>query len=139
MTYAEKIQMLRQYQYLERRISRLLAEKQVWEDKAVNISPVYSNQPKGGSGGNKMQTCIDKLMEIEQRLDTEIDRQIDLRTVIENAICQLEDERLRDVLRYRYIDGMTIDATADEMRIDQRWVCCLQKRAINKLTIEIHY
>ena len=112
MTYAEKIQMLRQYQYLERRINHLLAEKQVWEDKAVNISPVYSNQPKGGSGGNKTQACIYKLIEIEQRLDEEIDRQI---------------------------DGMTIDATADEMHIDQRWVCCLQKRAINKLTIEIHY
>ena len=139
MTYAEKIQMLRQYQYLERRINRILAEKQVWEDKAVNISPIYSNQPKGGSGGNKTQACIDKLIEIEQRLDTEIDRQIDLRTVIENAICQLEDERLRDVLRYRYIDGMTIEATADEMHIEQRWACRLQKRAINKLTIESHY
>ena len=65
MTNAEKVKILRQYQYLERRINRLLAEKQVWEDKAVNISPVYSNQPKGGSGGNKTQACIDKLMEIE--------------------------------------------------------------------------
>ena len=52
---------------------------------------------------------------------------------------QLEDGRLRDVMRYRYIDGMKWEQIAVVMRLDYRWVLRLHGRALCKLTIESHY
>lgn len=138
VTNAEKKAILLEYQAIERRIKRLQSEKQGWLEKATAVSPNLSDMPKSG-GTDKIQNAVCRIADIEADINREIDRQIDLRERIEAAICAIPDGRLRDLMRYRYIDGMTWEQIAVTMRLDYRWVLRLHGRALSELTIESHY
>jgi len=135
MTNEEKKAILMRYIGTERRIARLLDEKKRWEEKAEAISPVYSDMPKAG-GCDKIQNAVCQIVDLEQDLNREIDAQVDLRRRIEAAVNQLEDEKLRDIVRYKYIDGMTWEQVSESIGLDERWVRRLHTRAIRKLTLE---
>ena len=138
MTNAEKKAILLEYQAIERRINRMLDEKQRWMEKATMITPTISDMPKGG-GTDKIQNAVCRIADIEDDINREIDRQIDLRERIKTAICAIPDGRLRDLMKYRYIDGLTWEQIAVTMRLDYRWVLRLHERALSELTIESHY
>ena len=138
MTNAEKKAILLEYQAIECRINRLLDEKQRWMEKATMITPTISDMPKG-SGTDKIQNAVCRIADIEADINREIDRQIDLRERIKTAICAIPDGRLRDLMKYRYIDGLTWEQIAVTMRLDYRWVLRLHERALSELTIESHY
>lgn len=55
------------------------------------------------------------------------------RVEIESAIAQLEDALEREVLQMRYIDGRTNRQIAARMRITERYVRKLHRRAIFKI------
>lgn len=139
VTNGEKKAILLEYRAIERRINRLIDEKAAWNAKATATTSSFSDMPRSGGGSDKIQTTVEKIIEIEEKLDHEIDALVDLRNRIEAAVEKLEDGRLRDVMRYRYIDGMKWEQIAAIMRLDYRWVLRLHGRALCKLTIESHY
>lgn len=132
VTNAEKKAILLEYQAIERRINRLLDEKQCWMEKATAVNPVLSDMPKGG-GTDKIQNAVCRIADIEADINREIDRQIDLRARIETAICAIPDGRLRDLMRYRYIDGLTWEKIAVKMEISYQWVCKLHGDALKEI------
>ena len=132
MTNAEKKAILLEYQAIERRINRLLDEKRGWMEKATAVNPVLSDMPKGG-GTDKIQNAVCRIADIEADINREIDRQIDLRERIETAICAIPDGRLRDLMRYRYIDGLTWEKIAVNMEISYQWVCKLHGDALKEI------
>lgn len=129
MTNAEKKAILLEYQAIERRINRLQAEKQGWMEKATAVTPVLSDMPKGG-GTDKIQNAVCRIADIEADINREIDRQIDLRARIETAICAIPDGRLRDLMRYRYMDGITWEQIAVEMHYSYVHICRMHGRAL---------
>ena len=132
VTNAEKKAVLLEYQAIERRIKRLQVEKQGWMEKATAVSPNLSDMPKGG-GTDKIQNAVCRIADIEADINREIDRQIDLRERIEAAIRAIPDGRLRDLMRYRYMDGMTWEEIAVEMEISYQWVCKLHGDALKEI------
>lgn len=132
VTNAEKKAILLEYQAIERRINRLLDEKRGWMEKATAVNPVLSDMPKGG-GTDKIQNAVCRIADIEADINREIDRQIDLRERIETAICAIPDGRLRDLMRYRYIDGLTWEQIAVTMNFSYQWVCKLHGDALRKI------
>lgn len=132
VTNTEKKAILLEYQAIERRINRLLDEKRGWMEKATAVNPVLSDMPKGG-GTDKIQNAVCRIADIEADIDRQIDRQIDLRARIETAICAIPDGRLRDLMRYRYIDGLTWEKIAVEMEISYQWVCKLHGDALKEI------
>ena len=137
MTNSEKQAYLMQYQAAERRITRLLDEKTEWMEKATAISPTYSAVPRGkGNGNDRVQTAVSRIIDLEKELDKEIDRQVDLRLSIEGAVRKLDDDRFQDILRYRYIDGMTWEAIAAAMHFTYQWVCKLHGEALKAVEID---
>ena len=129
MTNAEKKAILLEYQAIERRINRLLDEKRGWMEKATAVNPVLSDMPKGG-GADKIQNAVCRIADIEADINREIDRQIDLRERIETAICAIPDGRLRDLMRYRYIDGLTWEQIAVEMHYSYVHICRMHGQAL---------
>ena len=105
MTNGEKKAILLEYRAIERRFNRLIDEKAAWNAKSTATTSSFSDMPRSGGGSDKIQTTVEKIIEIEEKLDHEIDALVDLRNRIEAAVEKLEDGRLRDVMRYRYIDG----------------------------------
>ena len=132
VTNAEKKAILLKYQAIERRIKRLLDEKRGWMEKATAVNPVLSDMPKCG-GTDKIQNAVCRIADIEADINRQIDRQIDLRERIETAICAIPDGRLRDLMRYRYIDGLTWEQIAVTMNFSYQWVCKLHGDALRKI------
>lgn len=132
MTNAQKKAVLLQYQAIEHRINRLLDEKKRWEEKATSVSPIYSDMPKG-NGTDKIQNAVCRIIELEQNINREIDAQIDLREQITTALSGLQDERLRDVMYYRYIDGKPLEWVAVEMNYSYKQICRFHGYALNDI------
>lgn len=135
MTTKEKKALLQEYRKLDGRINRALSEKQRWEELAVRISPVYSDMPRGGGNGDRLTEAVQRIIDLEAEIDRDIDQLVDLRRQIEQSIATVQDERLRDILRYRYIDGMTWELIAVTMDFTYQWVCELHGRALQKIEI----
>lgn len=127
MTVDEKKKYLRQYRYLEGRVNSLCDELAKWRSLAECITPVLSDMPKG-SGGDRLPRTVEKIIELEQELDAQIDQMIDTRREIEQTVAAVDDQRLRDVLRYRYIEGMTQEETAEAINVSVRWEIALEKK-----------
>ena len=134
MTNEEKKAILKQYIGLEKRIARLLDEKKKWKEKAEAISPVYSDMPKAG-GCDKIQNAVCQIVDLEQDINREIDAQIDLCRRIEAAVKQIDDEKLRDVMMYRYIDGLKLEEIAIEMSYSYMQIYRLHKKAISEIML----
>lgn len=95
----------------------------------------FSDMPRAAGGSDKIQTTVEKITEIEEKLDHEIDALVDLRNRIEAAVEKLEDGRLRDVMRYRYIDGMKWEQIAVEMHYSYMQVCRLHGKALLEIML----
>lgn len=135
MTNGEKKAILSEYRAIERRINRLIDEKAAWNAKAMATTSSFSDIPRSGGGADKIQTTVEKIIEIEEKLDHEIDAMADLRNGIEAAVEKLEDGRLRDVMRYRYIDGMKWEQIAVEMHYSYMQVCRFHGRALLEIML----
>ena len=135
MTNGEKKAILSEYRAIERRINRLIDEKAAWNAKAMATTSSFSDMPRSGGGADKIQTTVEKIIEIEEKLDHEIDAMADLRNRIEADVEKLEDGRLRDVMRYRYIDGMKWEQIAVEMHYSYMQVCRFHGRALLEIML----
>ena len=135
VTNGEKKSILLEYRAIERRINRLIDEKAAWNAKATATTSSFSDMPRSGGGSDKIQTTVEKIIEIEEKLDHEIDALADLRNRIETAVEKLEDGRLRDVMRYRYIDGMKWEQIAVEMHYSYMQVCRLHGKALLEIML----
>lgn len=135
VTNGEKKAILLEYRAIERRINRLIDEKAAWNAKATATTSSFSDMPRSGGGSDKIQTTVEKIIEIEEKLDHEIDALVDLRNRIEAAAEKLEDGRLRDVMRYRYIDGMKWEQIAVEMHYSYMQVCRLHGKALLEIML----
>lgn len=135
MTNGEKKAILLEYRAIERRFNRLIDEKAAWNAKSTATTSSFSDMPRSGGGSDKIQTTVEKIIEIEEKLDHEIDALVDLRNRIEAAVEKLEDGRLRDVMRYRYIDGMKWEQIAVEMHYSYMQVCRLHGKALLEIML----
>lgn len=134
-TLAEKKAVLTAYRSLNRRIDRLVVEKRQWEERALSISPHYSPVPKGGGHGDGMQTAISRILDIEREIDEEVDRLAALRDRIEGAVRRVAGEPLRELLRYRYIDGLTWEQVAEKMHYSYAHIFRMHEQALRQIML----
>ena len=69
--------------------------------------------------------CILKIRELEEKINTEVDLYVDLKSEIRSIIEKVENTDEQMVLRYRYIHNMTWEQIGDELHADsstvRRW------------------
>lgn len=135
MTSEQKIEWLKNYRALDAKIESLTEDLQVWNARATKITATISQEPKASSSGDQIQRCVDKICELREEISQEVDKLRQRRQQIEAAIRTLEDERYRDLLWYRYIEGMTWDEIAVKMYYSRMQVCRLHGRALNKIKL----
>lgn len=132
----QKIRYLSRYRRLNQRIDRLLEEQSRWRERALKITPTLSQAPGGGGSGSPIERPMDKVLEIDVEINREIDEMQIARKEIRETLNQLEDENLKLLMEYRYIDGMTWEQIAVKMHYGFQWVCKLHGRALNRLRIK---
>lgn len=136
MTREEKIEFLSRYKEIDGEINRLCEELSVWRARATKITPTYSDMPKGGQQEDKLQSAIEKIMELEEQIDAEIDRLQDAKRAILKTIRSIGDVRQRKVLALRYLDKrqrLTWERIAEEMGYDLRQVFRIHNSAIDAM------
>jgi len=131
-----KVKWLSRYRILENKIKRLEAEKERWRSRATNTVPApvhfkYYDSAKEkdqkvlatmsrqelrhnnmmpvvvhGSSGLGIDDCIAEVDELIREISDRIHQAITVRKSIEKIINSVEDDRMRLILAFRYIDGL---------------------------------
>lgn len=133
----EKQKSLNRYRDISLEIERMIEERTREYSKACKITPVYTDMPKQTSGDNKLQAAIEKLLEEDQRLAEKITEYLTAKKKIEAEIETVEDEQLRCLLRYRYIDHLTWEKIAEKMDYSHRQLMRKHKRALDVIACHI--
>lgn len=129
----QKIRYLSRYRRLNERIDRLLEEQTRWRERALKITPTLSQAPGGGGSGSPIERPMDKVLEIDVEINREIDEMQIARKEIRDTLNQLEDENLKLLMEYRYIDGMTWEQIAVKMNYCWRQVCRKHGQALTQI------
>lgn len=126
---------LSQYGWIERNIRRLEEEKERWRQRALHITPCWSDSPGGSSGEDKIQTVVEKTCTVESKIIAEIDRMVDLRQEIMTVIAAVPDPAQRELLERRYIQLQSLERIAVEMNYSYVHVKRLHGWALQRILV----
>ena len=121
-------------------IDQITKELQRWQDLATRISPSYSDMPHGG-GSDKVQTAAVEVAELTDKLNRKLHQAIMVQENIKKLLESLDDIKLRQLMSYRYINGMRWEEISVRMDFNYRWVLRLHRKALNQISeqaIESH-
>lgn len=135
MTNQEKIQYFRQYKSLDRKINQQLEELSLWRARAEKITPSYHDGPKGGGRGDRVQTSVERICQIEQEIDQTIDRLQQLKKEILEVMGTVQDPTLREVLCRKYLSGQTFEQIAVDMHYSYMHICRLHGQALDEIML----
>ncbi|WP_419169837.1 DUF1492 domain-containing protein [Negativibacillus massiliensis] len=140
MDNKEKCRYLNQYRIMHIEIDQITKELQRWQDLATRISPSYSDMPHGG-GSDKVQTAAVEVAELTDKLNQKLHQAIMVQENIKKLLESLDDIKLRQLMFYRYINGMRWEEIAVRMDFNYRWVLRLHRKVLNQISeqaIESH-
>lgn len=124
---------LREYENLNKEINALVSEKIRLRALAESIGSSLGGGGNPNKGAAKFEKIIDKMDELETKINNKIDELILRREKINAAIEAVENTTLRSVLRYRYIDGYSFERIAVEMNYSWRHILRLHGDALSAL------
>ena len=112
---------LSQYRWLNAKIDSEIEQARRMRELASSVSSSCG----GGSGGtsDKVGNAVAKLVDLENRINADIDKLVAIKHEIEDVISCVEDERLQTLLRLRYINGKTWEQIAVSMSYSYMHIC----------------
>ena len=130
----DKIKYLKRYINLDREIERKLEEVSRLRSKLTRVTEVFTAEPRGGGSiYGKTEEILAKIVDLENEIDTDVDRLVTIRDGIKTIIEAVEDDRERLLLQYRYLDGRTFEEIAVQMHYSWRQIHRLHSRALTNL------
>lgn len=136
---AEHIRLLRAYRELLAEARRLSEELARWRSIAERVTPPPPGARvtmAGGAGGGRIETAVEHIDTLRESLAARLAALAAQRACIERAIDAVPEARLRLLLQYRYLDGLTWEAIAEKMGLSSQWVHVLHRRALCQLHAE---
>lgn len=133
MTNQDKKQWLRRYIDLNRAINQKLGELASLKALCEKATSVMSDMPKGG--GSDREDRYIRLVDMRNEINAEIDRYVDLRQEIVDAIRTVPGLTLQTLLKLRYLDDMKWEQIAVDLNHDYRYVLKLHGRALEAIEI----
>lgn len=131
----EKIEYLSQYKYINTEIDRKVREIEDWKSKIYNVTGTLSDMPKSKNRTNTLEGGIARINEIETTINQDIDRLLEVKTCIENKINGLEDLKLRELMKCRYLDCKTWEEIAYKNGYTWQWAYRLHEKALDIISI----
>ena len=121
MTTDEVKAWLRSYRLLKAEIDTLENEIAEWKSRAARLTQSYSGMPSGSGSTDQIPSTVERIMELEERLQHKADKLTQTRHDIENAVEMVPNSSHRTLLRKRYIDGeRDWDAIGDTIGYTER-------------------
>ena len=115
---------LRQAYRLDQKINSDLEEVAALREMASSVSsPQLSERVQTSRKGNApFVRCLEKIIELEDKINKEIDLLVELKKEIRMVITTVEDTDERMVLKYRYVHNYTWEQIGNELHADARTV-----------------
>ena len=131
-------QYLRQAYRLNELINSDLEELAQLKALSTSISsPNLSGMPHSASRSNEapFAKCIAKIIDLEAIINAEIDRFVDLKKDIREAINTVKDQNERLVLKLRYIEFLKWELVASKMDLSLKQVHRIHGNALQNIKI----
>ena len=132
---------LRQGYLLDKRINSHIREKEEAMQMACSISSPQMKEDKvqsSPSGEAPFVKALERLWEMEERINAEIDLYVDLKAQIHEVISRIDRSEYQMVLRCRYIHNMTWETIGDEIGVSQATVRRWHDKAIRLVTVPLN-
>lgn len=133
MNNREKIQWLGQYRQEQSRLRMLCTELEALRTQGRELCRARD----GREDAPPPDWLAKDLAQARQEMEVQGARCVLLRRRMVRAISRLADERQREVLCRRFLQGQTIAEAADEMGVVPRRVEQLQTEGVRLLTVEV--
>ena len=128
---------LLQYQHIQREredIDRRMA--QVRLKYAAPSAINYSDMPKAHNSNHDLSDYVAKMDELTDYMISKYTRLRGIEIDIYMRVDRMENQQERELLRYRYIDGMTWTQVADAMLTTERNVYFIHGRALQHFPMD---
>lgn len=112
---------------INKQINSLLETKHVMRDRLIGITQDYNSD---GSQATKDPHKFDGLVIIENQIDDMIDVLLQTQAETLSVIYRLQDWRLREVLKSRYVDMKSFEQIAVSMGYGWRNIMKLHKKGL---------
>lgn len=97
-------------------INAKIKEKSELEKQMTCLKSVQFGEKVKTSCSDNAQKTIDKIIDMRNEIDEEIDKLVDLKREVREKINRLSDNRFKSVLIDYYINGMTFDEIAEDIK-----------------------
>lgn len=114
---------LRSIRYLDNAINAKQAELDRLKRDMCSIRGVSYDGDKVQGGITDSMKIVDKIIELNNVINAEIDKLVDLKAEAHNKIEKVCNEKFISLLTDIYINGYTFEQIADRMNITDKTIC----------------
>lgn len=135
MTIKEKKEFLNSYKLINSEINRLLSEREHYYALSTRITASYSDVPLVHNNNSKIENAVEKIEIIENKINEKLDELTEKKKRIENAVLNLGDETLKEILLSKYFNYETMKQISKKIHYNYEYTCQLHLKALKKLII----
>lgn len=103
------------YRIIIQEIDSLLLQREELMTTRNRITASLNGMPRAGNDPHKIETWVDKLIAIDNKLDAQIDRLFESNDFTRERINRLPTSHMKNAMLFHYINGMSWQETADKM------------------------
>ncbi|MDU5253345.1 hypothetical protein [Anaerococcus vaginalis] len=114
---------LKQAFYLDKRINSKLEQVESLNALATKATSTLSDMPKSPNrGSSKLEDTIVKIIDLQEEINRDIDKLVDLKAEMVGTIKQIQNKELQVILEKRYLCYETWEKIAVDMNYDIRHI-----------------
>lgn len=133
----DKIKYLKRYVLLDQEINRKFLEVERWRLRLGKITATITDMPQGGGSihASTDHDIINRIVDLENSMNQEIDQLIDLKQEITKIINDVQDDQARMLLQFRYLDGLTFEQVSVNISYCWKQTHRLHSRALGMINL----
>lgn len=129
---------LKQAFYLDKRINSKLEQVESLNALATKATSTLSDMPKSPSRGpSKLEDTIVKIIDLQEEINRDIDKLVDLKAEMVGTIKQIQDKELQVILEKRYLCFETWEKIAVDMNYSIQHIFRLHSKALKNIVISV--
>ena len=127
---------LSQAMYIDQRINSKLEQVMTLRETATKATATLSDMPRSDSPNlQSMENTIVKIVDLENEINRDIDRLVDLKAEVRQLIAALENPEQQLILELRYLCFKHWSAIMEEMGISETSVYRIHGEALKNIVV----
>ena len=123
---------LSQAHRLDQRIDAKIAQVASLNDLATKCTATLTGMPRNPNrGGSTMADAVCKIIDLQNEINRDIDRLVDLKRELVAVIKAVDDTEYQTLLEKRYLCFQTWEQIAVDMHYSGKWIMKLHDRALD--------